>query len=154
MTERCTEFLKQNHPFTVLTTEEMDLVCGSGDEERPPAGAIIIRQGAATSAYLYLVAEGQMRLERDGAEIQVLERGDCFGYPSIIAGSAPTASVVAPSGFSTDHFQPSAVFSTAASSGPKLRSITVSSYRCKAVSKSAMPVEFMIRMPSRGRLRR
>jgi CBS domain-containing protein len=95
VTERCTEFLKQNHPFTVLTADEMTHVCEAGEEEHAAAGATILRQGAATSAFLFLVAEGQMRLERDGAEIQILEQGDCFGYPSIISNSAPTSSVVA-----------------------------------------------------------
>lgn len=95
MIARIEEFLRQQHPFVMLSDTERDQVQTAARVQTVAGGDTVLRQGAATSACLYLIAEGQLRLERDGAEIQVLEEGDCFGYPSIISGGAPTSSVVA-----------------------------------------------------------
>ncbi|MBK9778332.1 MAG: CBS domain-containing protein [bacterium] len=50
-----------------------------------------------------------MRLVRDGEELQVLEEGDCFGYPSMINRAAPAFDVVA-AGEVLVHCVPEAVF--------------------------------------------
>jgi len=107
---RIEEFLRQQHPFVMLNDNEREQVQAAAQVQTVAAGDTILRQGAATSGCLYLIAEGQVRLERDGAEIQILEEGDCFGYPSIISGGAPTSSVIAVAG-ATLHCVPAEIFS-------------------------------------------
>lgn len=90
-----TRFLAFHHPFVLLSDEERDRVIASARTETVAAGTHILRQGGRSSGCLFLLAEGTVRLLRDEQEVQVLDEGDCFGYPSILAQAAPAFDAVA-----------------------------------------------------------
>ena len=79
-------FLKEHHPFTLLTEVERDRVAAATRSRIFADGARVLQQGGEQSEWLYLVAAGEALLVRDGEELQILEQGDCFGYPSSSAG--------------------------------------------------------------------
>ncbi len=53
-----------------------------------PAGSRILHRGGTPSEHLYVIRKGAVRLERDGATLQVLEEGEIFGFTSLISGRA------------------------------------------------------------------
>ena len=103
------EFLSLHHPFTLLTAAERERVQDTAREQSFTEGTRILAQAGVMSGSLFLLAEGEVRLIRDGEELQILEEGDCFGYPSIINRAAPAFDVVA-SGAVRVHAVPAAVF--------------------------------------------
>ncbi|MEI6668182.1 MAG: cyclic nucleotide-binding domain-containing protein [Acidobacteriota bacterium] len=55
----------------------------------------ILQRGGTPSRVLYIIRKGTVRLERDGAVVQVLEEGECFGFPFLIGRPAPHVDIVA-----------------------------------------------------------
>lgn len=109
MIPRLQDFLHDQHPFTLLTEAERERVQASATARTFAEGARILTQDGAQSTCLYLLADGQVRLVRDGEDLQVLEEGDCFGYPSMISRSAPAFDVIAGNEVQV-HCVPEAVF--------------------------------------------
>ncbi len=109
MIARILDFMRQQHPFVLLTADELERINATASSRTLDVGETVIRQGGAVSSSLFLVADGCVNLVRDGVVIHVLEEGDCFGYPSIISQAPPTASVVAETG-TVLHCIPAAVF--------------------------------------------
>ncbi len=109
MTMRIREFLSQHHPFTLLTEAERHRVETSARDQSFADGSRVLIQGGAMSESLFLVASGEVRLVRDDEELQILEEGDCFGYPSIINRAEPAFDVIA-SGPVDVHAVPALVF--------------------------------------------
>ena len=87
--------MREQHPFTLLTETERGRIDATAVARTYSDGARIIAQDGQQSEFLYLMADGEVRLVRDGDELQVLEEGDCFGYPSIISRAAPPSTVTA-----------------------------------------------------------
>jgi CBS domain-containing protein len=109
MIPRILDFLREQHPFTLLTEAERERVDATASARSFADGARILEQDGTRSDCLYLLVDGQVRLVRDGEELQVLEEGDCFGYPSMINRAAPAFDVVA-AGEVQVHCVPEAVF--------------------------------------------
>jgi CBS domain-containing protein len=109
MIPRILDFLREQHPFTLLTEAERERVDATASARTFADGARILVQDGAQSTCLYLLADGQVRLVRDGEELQVLEEGDCFGYPSMINRATPAFDVIA-AGEVQVHCVPEAVF--------------------------------------------
>ncbi len=109
MIPRILDFLREQHPFTLLTEAERERVDATASARTFADGARILEQDGTRSDCLYLLVDGQVRLVRDGEELQVLEEGDCFGYPSMINRAAPAFDVVA-AGEVLVHCVPEAVF--------------------------------------------
>jgi len=109
MIPRILDFLREQHPFTLLTEAERERVDATASARSYADGARILEQDGTRSDCLYLLVDGQVRLVRDGEELQVLEEGDCFGYPSMINRAAPAFDVVA-AGEVQVHCVPEAVF--------------------------------------------
>ncbi|MEZ4387010.1 MAG: DUF294 nucleotidyltransferase-like domain-containing protein [Candidatus Krumholzibacteriia bacterium] len=109
MSRELQTFLRRHHPFTLLSSAELELVEAAAVDRRFADGQSVLVQGGDTSAYLYLVAAGQARLARDGQTLQLLEEGDCFGYPSII-NQAPAAFDVVAEDDLVVHAVPAATF--------------------------------------------
>jgi CBS domain-containing protein len=82
-------------PFDTLGAEALkDL--GTGLEVSYRAkDTRILQRGGTPSRVLYIIRKGTVRLERDGSVIQVLEEGECFGFPSLIGRTSPHVDVVA-----------------------------------------------------------
>jgi CBS domain-containing protein len=109
MIARILDFMRDQHPFNLLNEEDLALVNSVAGVREFADGERILAQGGATSTCLFLLAEGEVRLLRDGEEFQTLEEGDCFGYPSIINRASPAFDVVAQGGVTT-HCIPASVF--------------------------------------------
>jgi len=109
MTPGIMDFLREQHPFVLLSDAERDLVRADVQTRTFPEGATILAQGGSTSSCLFLIAAGTARLKRDALAGRSLEEGDCFGFPSIISQGSPTATVTAETRL-TVHCIPGAVF--------------------------------------------
>lgn len=89
MTARDLDFIRSQHPFDNLTEQELEEVSRTTTTQTLAAGTRVLKQGGAVSTCLHVVAEGEVNLVRDGVVVQVLEKGECFGFPSIISQTAP-----------------------------------------------------------------
>ena len=58
-----------------------------------PRGTTILQQGGPPSRFLYVVRTGGVELLDDEVVIDLLEEGEMFGHPSLVAGLPPTFSV-------------------------------------------------------------
>ncbi len=88
-------FLPRHAPFDRLRADLLAEVLDRLEVTYVPRGEAIIRRSDPDNRYLYVVRKGAVRLERDGAPLQVLEEGEVFGYPSLLAGGSPSIDVVA-----------------------------------------------------------
>lgn len=95
MTARDLEFISTQHPFDHLSDQEMAEVALAVKTRVLKPGTSILKQGGAISGCLHVVAEGEVNLIRDGVVVKVLERGECFGFPSIISQKPPAFHAVA-----------------------------------------------------------
>ncbi len=89
------EFLRSHPPFDrvgpgLLTEVEAGLEFAVHAKD-----ARILDRGGAPADALLVVRKGSVRLERDGEVLQVIEEGECFGFPSLISRSTPHADAVA-----------------------------------------------------------
>ncbi len=95
MIAKLLDFMREQHPFELLTEEEMELARTNFVNRNFPEGKIILRHGGPISSCLFLIAEGSARLAPDDLSGRILDEGDFFGFPSIISQNCPTATVTA-----------------------------------------------------------
>jgi CBS domain-containing protein len=88
------EFLHRHPPFDRLGAASLQRLGETLEIAFVPHGTAVLRRGGPRSAFLYVVRRGAVRLERDGQLLQVIEDGECFGFPSLIGRSEPTADAV------------------------------------------------------------
>ncbi len=88
------DFLRRTPPFDTLDEDALQQIVQSLKVVRYPAEMRILQRGGEPSHYLYIVREGAVRLEQDGQTILLLEEGDLFGFPSLLAQDAPLFDVV------------------------------------------------------------
>jgi len=86
--DRILDFLRDQHPFHQLAPAELERTAAA-DTLRFRPGVAILSQSGPRSEGLYLLAKGEVQLSRDDEEIQILDPGDCFGYPSLINDAPP-----------------------------------------------------------------
>ena len=86
-------FLVRFSPFDVLEPAALERVCRATEIEFFPRGATVLQQGGPPSRFLYVVRTGGVELLDDGVVIDLLEEGEMFGHPSLVAGLPPTFSV-------------------------------------------------------------
>jgi len=89
------EFLRHHPPFDRLTSEEFRQVEQNLEVAYLPAGSRVLERGGPRSEHLWLVRKGAVELQREGQQVQALEEGDSFGFPSLISRSSPLVDVVA-----------------------------------------------------------
>lgn len=89
------EFLRAHPPFERLRPEQLRAIEAGLEITYQPRGTVVLRQGGPQSRYLYIVRKGGVRLEREGRAEQVIEVGECFGFPSLIGHASPHADAVA-----------------------------------------------------------
>jgi CRP-like cAMP-binding protein len=92
------DIVVSSHLFKSLDAEGRARLIGSGYVIGFEAGDTIIRQGDEGAA-MYLVLQGRVRVETEGARSAVqlaeLGRGACLGEVSVLTGSTRTATVIA-----------------------------------------------------------
>ena len=81
-------FVRATPPFDGLPEPAFDDAARALEIVFFPAGARILHRGGTPSEHLYVIRKGAVRLERDGATLQVLEEGEVFGFTSLISGKA------------------------------------------------------------------
>lgn len=89
------DFIEQIPPFDQLQPADLALVRQALQRVEFEAGAVILRQGGAPSAYLNIVRSGAVELRTNGQMHHELETGDLFGFPSMLSQEAPLADAVA-----------------------------------------------------------
>jgi CRP/FNR family cyclic AMP-dependent transcriptional regulator len=80
--------------FAGCSRAELEEISRVADELRLPAGRVLMRQGAP-GRELFVLVEGEVRVERDGATIAVRSGGDFFGELALVTGRPRTATVTA-----------------------------------------------------------
>jgi CBS domain-containing protein len=95
--EPIVDFLAQHLPFSLLSGEQIRRAAAAVQIEYFPAGADILVQDGAPSAFLYIVRRGSVDLLRAREQmfdvVDTLVEGDTFGYVSIIRDRAPIVTV-------------------------------------------------------------
>lgn len=86
--------LKKVPLFEGLTNRHLKIVRDQAQEERFPAGKVIVKQGT-TGGRFYVITEGRAKVLIGGKNRKTLRPGDFFGEMSLIDRGERTASVVA-----------------------------------------------------------
>ncbi|WP_018467291.1 putative nucleotidyltransferase substrate binding domain-containing protein [Calidithermus timidus] len=89
------EFIRQTPPFDRLPPKAFAAVERGLEVSFFPKGTRVLAYEGPPSQHLYLIRKGAARLLREGREVLLLEEGECFGYPSLLAQDAPSFDVVA-----------------------------------------------------------
>jgi putative ABC transport system ATP-binding protein len=91
---RICEFLKSVEGFKNLTPTELTHVAEHMTKRHYMPGEAVIREGDVGTE-LFLVSEGQVKVERGGAEVARLGPGDFFGELALMSGERRNATVIA-----------------------------------------------------------
>jgi len=89
------EFIHRLPPFSTLGSEALKQLGAGLEVSYQRQDTRILQRGGSPSRMLYIIRKGTVRLERDGDVLQMLEEGECFGFPSLIGRTAPHVDVVA-----------------------------------------------------------
>ncbi|GAA5334382.1 MULTISPECIES: DUF294 nucleotidyltransferase-like domain-containing protein [Thermus] len=82
-------------PLNALPEAEREALLQEAREERHPPGTPFLEQGGRPARAVYLVLEGEVALRDGEREVDTLEPGEFFGFPSLLSGEPPAFSVVA-----------------------------------------------------------
>jgi len=88
-------FLRAHPPFAALPHDLFERAVSRLEVVFASRGEAVLRRSDPENHHLFMVRKGAVRLERDGTTVQVLEEGETFGYPSLLAGGPPTVDVTA-----------------------------------------------------------
>lgn len=80
--------------FAEVPRPQLQAIAHTYDEELVPEGQRVLRRGMSGGS-LYVVLDGEARVELEGRELARLGRGEFFGDVSALLGEAPSADVVA-----------------------------------------------------------
>lgn len=86
-------FLVRFPPFDALEPDALERVGAATETKSFPPGTTILQQGGPPSRFLYVVRTGGVELLDDEVVIDLLEEGEMFGHPSLVAELPPTLSV-------------------------------------------------------------
>ncbi len=85
--------LAEIEPFNALTEAvRAQLAVAARTCSYAPDLAILVEDGPPADS-VWLIIEGSVQLIHDGQQILVLERGECFGHPSLLTGLPPAYTV-------------------------------------------------------------
>lgn len=86
-------FLRESLPARDLDEARLMALAGAARAERFPAGEVILHQGGEPAGHLYVIRSGYVEVRVDGQLVDLPGVGEVFGELSLLAGSAPTATV-------------------------------------------------------------
>jgi CBS domain-containing protein len=87
-------YVRSVPPFDALAPALFDEAARELEVTFHPAGARLVQAGGERLRHLYVIRKGSVRLEREGATVQVLEEGEIFGYVSLLKREATLDVVV------------------------------------------------------------
>lgn len=90
------ELLRTIPLFSDLSDRHLRAIARAGQQRRVLRGWVITRQGDL-GREVFLIVNGQARVERDGKLLARLRSPDCFGEMSLLDGKPRSASVIADS---------------------------------------------------------
>ncbi len=82
-------FLAAHTPFRSLPAEILERVASTVVVEFFPAGALILRQGGPPATHFYVLRRGAVELCDGDVAVDLVEEGELFGFPSLLAGAPP-----------------------------------------------------------------
>ena len=82
-------FLSRHAPFDTFSAQALDRVENFLEMRFAARGETIFARENPPIDALWIVRKGRVRLERDGEVLEVVEPGECFGFPSLIANRSP-----------------------------------------------------------------
>lgn len=91
---RICEFLKGVDAFKSLTPNELTHVAERMVKRHYLPGEVVIREGDIGHE-LFLISEGEVKVDRGGSEVARLGAGDFFGELALLSGNPRNASVIA-----------------------------------------------------------
>jgi CRP/FNR family cyclic AMP-dependent transcriptional regulator len=94
------DLLKGIPLFAGCSRAELEAVSRVADELWLPRGRVLMRQGTP-GRELFVLVEGEVTVERDGATIAVRHGSDFFGELALVTGRPRTATVTATSDLQT-----------------------------------------------------
>jgi signal-transduction protein with cAMP-binding, CBS, and nucleotidyltransferase domain len=86
-------FLQEALPVGEQDESRLEALAASARMEDFPAGSTILHQGGEPAGSLYVIRSGHVEIRVDGQLIDLPGPGEVFGELSLLAGSAPTATV-------------------------------------------------------------
>ncbi len=89
------EFLSRHPPFDRLQASSLEAVGRTLEITYHARHDSILSRTEEVNTWLYVVRRGVVRLEAEQRRLELLEEGECFGFPSLISGSGPTVDVIA-----------------------------------------------------------
>ncbi len=89
------EFVRAHPPFDRLSEAEIGRVEQTLESVEFPLGTHVLVQDGPPSPYLHLIRKGALRMVRNGQVVEVLKKGELFGYPSMLNHKACSFDVVA-----------------------------------------------------------
>jgi CRP-like cAMP-binding protein len=91
-TDEKLELLRRTPFLAGLSRKDLEEVGRLADEVDLPAGRVLMRQGDVGREF-YVIIEGEVELERDGAFLRTMGAGEFFGDISLITERPRTATV-------------------------------------------------------------
>ena len=84
----------ERRSLSIGTTErDCSALAAAARAETYPVGTTILQQGGEPSSYLYVIRTGHVEIRVDGQLVDMPGVGEIFGELTMVAGSAPTATV-------------------------------------------------------------
>jgi flavin reductase (DIM6/NTAB) family NADH-FMN oxidoreductase RutF len=91
---RYQHLLERAPVFSSLPPEILDAITAGGEERAFEAGELVVREGDAGEE-LFVILEGEARVERDGSALATFGAGEFFGEIAVFDGRPRSADVVA-----------------------------------------------------------
>jgi len=88
------DLLRKIPLFSECSRTELEAIARSTDELALPKGRVLMRQGA-TGRELVVLVDGDVAIERNGAQIVTRRGGDFLGELALVTGRPRTATAVA-----------------------------------------------------------
>jgi len=89
------DFLRVHPPFDRLGRSAMDVIGRTLEIDFAGRNSTILSRSDPVNDRLFVIRRGVVRLEAEKRRLELLEEGECFGFPSLISGSSPTVDVIA-----------------------------------------------------------
>ena len=89
------EFLTSHEPFSRLSEDQRARLENAIEVTFSAGGTRVLDRATPGNEHFFVVRKGTVRLEIEGREIDELAPGECFGFSSIFAGTAPEFDVIA-----------------------------------------------------------
>lgn len=89
------DFLREHPPFDRLSEGGFAAALRSLEIVYARPGETLLTRGGEVNHHLFVVRKGAVHLATEGRHVELIEEGEPFGFPSLIAGASPQLDAVA-----------------------------------------------------------